>query len=85
MRTTLTLDGDVADLVELMVRKSRRTLKDVINDGLRAGLTQRNGKTNAYRVVACDLNLLAGVDPQRFNQLADDLEIDELAARFGST
>lgn len=38
MRTTLTLDDDVAAALDSMVRKSRRPLKAVVNDALRAGL-----------------------------------------------
>jgi hypothetical protein len=37
MRTTLTLDDDVAVRVERL-RRNGRTLRDVVNEGLRAGL-----------------------------------------------
>jgi hypothetical protein len=39
MRTTLTLDPDVAALVKKAVAKGETTLKDVVNDALRKGLT----------------------------------------------
>lgn len=38
MRTTITLDDDVAALVTKIQRSQRRTLKDVVNAGLREGL-----------------------------------------------
>lgn len=38
MRTTLTLDEDVAALLERIRRTRRATLKQVINDALRQGL-----------------------------------------------
>lgn len=38
MRTTLTLDDDVASQLEHVREASGRTLKDVVNDALRLGL-----------------------------------------------
>lgn len=39
MRTTLTIDADVAALLKQEVRKSGRALKQVVNDRLRLGYT----------------------------------------------
>ena len=39
MRTTLTIDDDVAALLQQEVRKSGRALKQVVNDRLRLGYT----------------------------------------------
>lgn len=39
MRTTLTLDDDVAALLSKEVRKSGEPLKQVVNRAIRAGLT----------------------------------------------
>lgn len=38
MRTTLTLDADVAARLKAAVRASRRPFKTVVNDALRSGL-----------------------------------------------
>jgi hypothetical protein len=38
MRTTLSLDDDVAVLIEKARRKGDRSLKDVVNEALRRGL-----------------------------------------------
>ena len=38
MRTTLTLDDDVAARLKAAVRKQRRTFKDLVNQALRSGL-----------------------------------------------
>jgi Arc/MetJ family transcription regulator len=38
MRTTLTLDDDVAARLRAAVRKERRALKDLVNEALRRGL-----------------------------------------------
>lgn len=40
MRTTITLDKDVAALVTRLRRTRNQTLKEVINDGLRMGLAR---------------------------------------------
>jgi hypothetical protein len=40
MRTTLTLDPDVAALLERVRAARAATLKDVVNEGLRRGLKQ---------------------------------------------
>lgn len=40
MRTTLSLDDDVAVLIERARAKGGRSLKDVVNDALRRGLRQ---------------------------------------------
>ena len=40
MRTTLTLDDDVAVLLKRIMEKSRRRMRDVVNDALREGLAR---------------------------------------------
>jgi hypothetical protein len=42
MRTTITLDDDVAAKIQLKVRRSGRPFKDVVNDALRTGLAIDN-------------------------------------------
>lgn len=55
MRTTLTLDPDVAALLE-QVRTSRgATLKQVVNDGLRAGLKQMVERAKPARRVETEV------------------------------
>ena len=40
MRTTLTLDEDVAARLKLLARRSGRAFRDVVNDTLRRGLAR---------------------------------------------
>lgn len=67
MRTTLTLDDDVAVLIE-QLRKSRGTgLKELVNEGLRAGLQQMTAPSRepkSFRTGTVDLGrcLVANVD-----------------------
>jgi hypothetical protein len=58
MRTTLTLDDDVAAQLKAVVRTRRRPLRTVVNDALRAGLAvieKRPGKRSLYRTDGFDL------------------------------
>jgi hypothetical protein len=76
MRTTLTLDPDVAKMIEDEVHRVRRTLKQVVNDALRRGLTSSGGRRPAkrYHVKAHRATLLPGLDRGRLNALADEME-----------
>jgi hypothetical protein len=42
MRTTLSLDNDVAALLEQVRKETNLTFKQVVNDALREGLTRRD-------------------------------------------
>jgi len=77
MRTTLTLDDDLPARLEEQARRERRTLRDVVNDALRRALdAPRPDRAPPLH----DAGLLPGIDPDRLNQLADELE-DEAARR----
>jgi len=76
MRTTLTLDPDVARMIEEEVHRARKPFKQVVNDLLRRGLEPRVRKreTKPYRVIPHVARLMPGVDRGRLNALADELE-----------
>ena len=74
MRTTLTLDPDVARLVDDAVHRERRPMKQVINDALRRALAAPPRRRQPYRLVAHDSRLRPGIDLAGFNRLADELE-----------
>ncbi len=82
MRTTLTLDPDVASLVRETLEHERMSLKDVINDGLRRGLRPREAKSG-ISVIAHSSALQPGLDPRGFNQLAEELEDEGILAKWG--
>lgn len=78
MRTTLTLDPDVALLVRRRLKQQRGSLKQVINDGLRKGLNQAAAKkAPPFRVEPHSFQFKPGVDLNKLNQLADELEVEE--------
>lgn len=79
MRTTLTLDDDLARVLSDEAHRTRRPFKVVVNDALRRGVARAaSGKpAPRYRVVphhGGELN--PGLDPARMNQLVDELEIE---------
>ena len=82
MRTTLTLEDDLAARLKERARRKGLSFKQVVNDAIRRGLTQpdRLRETRpAYRVTTFESAFQPGVDPLRLNQLVDDLEVQ----RFG--
>lgn len=74
MRTTLTLDPDVARLVEDAVHRGRRPMKQVINDALRRALSQPPPRREPYHLPVHEATLQPGFDLAGFNRLADELE-----------
>ena len=67
MRTTLTLDDDVAAKIERLRRTRDQSLKDIVNEALREGLKHLDAPARervAFRTEAVDLGrcLLGNVD-----------------------
>jgi hypothetical protein len=60
MRTTLTLDDDVAAKLKTLVRRTGRAFREVVNDTLRRGLTKPPSvpRTARFTVEARDLGAL---------------------------
>jgi hypothetical protein len=81
MRTTLTLETDLAKQLKELAHLQRRSFKQVVDETLRAGLG-RAAKPKAakrFRVTPKHCGFRPGVDA-KLNQLADDLEAE---AAFG--
>jgi hypothetical protein len=74
MRTTLTLEPDIARMLRDEVNRLRRPFKQVVNDALRRGLTTSGRRLKAYRVRAHVARLQPGLDTGRLNALVDELE-----------
>ena len=85
MRTTLTLDDDVADFLKMQCRLQGRPFKQVVNEVLRRGMApgSKGPELPPYRVVANRSGLVAGVDPLRLNRLNDQLEVEDFAVESG--
>lgn len=84
MRTTLTLDRDVAEALAKEIRRSGRGLKAIVNDALRRGL-QLAGKAprqRRFKVRPHAFDFRPGIDLDRMNQLVDELEAQETARKL---
>jgi len=83
MRTTLTLDPDVASRLRTEMRRRGAGLKDLVNDALRIGLgmTDKPVRPRRFVVKPHAFGVRPGVDLDRVNQLADELEVEELARK----
>jgi len=80
VRTTLTLDADVARLVEDAIHRERTSMKQVINDALRRGLAQSPSRRDRYHLPVHEASLQPGLDLAGFNRLADELEDEAILA-----
>ena len=77
MRTTLTLDDDVADALKERARRLDQSYKEVVNDVLRRGLRPDAPRSDEpYRVRTHSTGFAPGVDPLRLNQLVDAFETE---------
>ena len=76
MRTTVTLDRDVAERLKAEVRRSGRPFKAIVNELLRLGLTMRRERKppRSFTVQARPLGLRPGLDYDRTSELVEHLE-----------
>ena len=84
MRTTLTIDDDIATALKALVRTSGKPFKAVVNEVMRHGLlTGEKPVSNRAPlcITAARRGFLPGIDPLKLNQLVDELEVDSFAGR----
>jgi len=81
MRTTLTLDRDVAQAIVKEMRRTGEGLKATVNDALRRGLRMagKRPRTPLFKVRPHAFGVRPGLDLDRMNQLLDGLEVEERA------
>jgi len=78
MRTTVTLDRDVAAQLQGLAHRRRKPFKVILNETIRKGLGHwdKPSAVELFRVRARNCHLRPGLDDRRFNQLADELEAE---------
>jgi len=78
MRTTITIDDDLARRLQDEMRARgtnfRQTLQNVLARGLES--KPRAVKDEAFRVQARPMGLKAGIDPARLQDFDNDLEVE---------
>lgn len=84
MRTTLTLEDDVAARLRQEIRRTGGGPKRVVNDALRRGLGLVAAPAGGSRFVVTphSFGLAPGIDRDRLNQLADQLEAEATLQRL---
>ena len=84
MRTTLTLDDDMADFLRRQTRLHQKSSRQVVNDTLRRGMNlDSEVSLPKFKVVPAASGLVPGIDPMRLNRLADELETENFTSKTG--
>lgn len=82
MRTTLTIDDDLITILEQERKRKGMSFKEIVNFSLRRGLLQEHLLKDVPKAVTRPhaYGFRAGVDLDKLNQLADELEAEAFAA-----
>lgn len=84
MRTTLTLDDDIATALKDLARTSGKSFKAVVNEVVRNGLTTGEkpaANREPFQVASAPRGFLPGIDPLKLNQLVDEFDVDLFVGR----
>lgn len=82
MRTTVTLDSDVAEQLKALARRRNLSFKAALNSTVRAGLAVERGGGRPYRVPSRPMGLRPEVDLTHALRLADTLEDEEIVRKL---
>lgn len=82
MRTTLTLDDDLAAALKREARERDLPFKQVVNDAIRAGLEAPQQRPKRFRMKPTGLRLRSDIDYTKAGQLASELEDTELIRKL---
>jgi hypothetical protein len=79
VRTTLTIDDDLAGILHRQARELDKPFKEVVNSALRKGLAEGSAvKPRQVTVRTHDFGeVRAGLDLDRLNQLVDELAVED--------
>jgi len=83
MRTTVTLEPDLAKKVKSLAHRRGVSFKQALNEALRRGLTAPSARESGPRftIEPHAGGFRPGIDPGKLNQLVDQLEVEELIAK----
>jgi hypothetical protein len=78
VRTTVTLDPDVEQLLREAMQRGRKSFDETLNEAVRRGLKgTREDSEPAFVVRARFMEFRPGVDPARVRDLDAELEVEE--------
>jgi hypothetical protein len=83
MRTTITLEDDLAETLRRRARERNVPFKQVVNEAIRAGLTGGKPASKRYRMKpGRPLGIRPGINMDRALQLAAELEDEEIIRKL---
>ncbi len=84
MRTTLTLDPDVAIKLKKRMADKKLTLKETVNEALRYGLkaVAKEKKRAPFKVIPHSFGFKPGIDQNKLGQLLDQLDAEEFVRKM---
>jgi hypothetical protein len=82
MRTTVTLDEDVAAQLRQVARARGVSFKAALNDTLRSGFGDSARAARRYRMPVYDMGVREGIDLDHALRLADELEDAEIMRKL---
>ena len=74
MRTTVTLEPDLAAKLRALARERGVSFKDALNGALRLGLSAAGDSARPYRLPTRPMRLRPGIDLDKALRLASELE-----------
>ncbi len=85
MRTTLTIDPDVAERLKQELSSGEQTLKQVVNERLRMGFGfKQSPKRRPYKVTAHHSAYRPGIDRAKLSQIVDEIEVEAVLSKARS-
>ncbi len=82
MRTTLTLDDDLAGLLKQRARELGVPFKEAVNRTIRAGLGEAAPRRHPTpKTIPHSFGFRPGVDLDKLGQLVDEMEAEDYAAK----
>ena len=85
MRTTLTIDDNLADALRKMAYESGKSFKEVVNCALQAGIQAEHAlpRSRRYKIKPVPLGgVLPGINIDKALRLADEIEDREIASKL---
>lgn len=82
MRTTVTLDDDLAARLRDRARERDLSFKAVLNEAIRAGLADPRPLSDPYRMKVSPMRAMPEIDLSKALRLAGQLEDEEIARKL---
>jgi hypothetical protein len=82
VRTTVTLDPDVAEQLKELARRRNVSFKVALNSAVRSGLSAERGAARPFKVEPHPMKLRPGIDLTHALELAAALEDEEIIRKM---